>query len=239
MIISIPNFKPVFGYLFFLGLLIGTIAISWDDIVGNREGIDTASIVITLIFGTVSIAFISLMSYRLKLITLSKSTVSQIHPFRFKSTTINFQDITNLNWGTWDGNNFGLYRKLIVQGSNDRQIELSDLEFSNFDTLQAKLLSVVNFEANLAKKRTVEIYQARTNRPINYFVIPLLVFFILLTVAFLEFENQFWMRISIIMILSGIVWRLTHKITLYNHWLKKFSKVRKRRLRKLKEQNKC
>ena len=231
MTISFPNIKPIIGFLFSLGLLIAIAFFFWDFIIGVHQNLDTISIILGSIFGVLSSLLLVLMIYRFKLIIINKEFIRQIHPFRLKSITIEHSNITNIKWDIWDAHKIGVYRKLLIN-RHDQQITLSDLEFSNFDSIQEQLLSLTHLDLDLNQKKTVEISQAKTNTWINYFALPFLLFFIVIGLADINFENPNLIRLLFTILPAIIVWRLIHKIVLYKQWTNQHDAARKRRLKK-------
>ena len=208
MRIGIPNFLPLFGYIFF-----GAVSASMTIIFLDK--VDTATTGATIFFAICILlcyTMFGLLSYRFKLVVMTDNAVIVIMPFRFQYRNLKFDSITELKWDLWETFRAGDYRKLIIQTSAGFRTNISDLEFINYDSLEQWLVNKTTIELNFDRKLNIELRQAKWNRWLNLIVIVMFGFFFFLFSSG-KWENNTGLAIRITIVV--ITWRLLVRLFRY------------------------
>ncbi|SHG79768.1 hypothetical protein SAMN04488109_1887 [Chryseolinea serpens] len=157
-------------------------------------------------------AMFGMMSYRFKVIIMTGKELIVIKPFRLQYKRFKFDSIKSLKWDLWEIHRMPDFRKLNILTTSGDRLNISDLEFVNYDNLEKWLIENTNVELNLDWKRNVEVRQARYNRWINLVTIVIMFFFFFLFSTGHRGNNAtLAIRIAIVI----VTWRLLVQLIRY------------------------
>jgi hypothetical protein len=173
MKISIPSFLSSVAFLGFLWLS-GTLfftsiskfsnlfELSW-----NLIGI----IILSLIFPTL----LTFLFIKLKVVYIKDNKIQAFYPFRLKIKSIQLSQIKKMNWRLLGNYKTGDYRMLELTDFNGKTLLISDLEFQNFDSLEAEILNKTNCKPNLNNRNRLKLDQAKSNLIFNPILLILMI----------------------------------------------------------------
>lgn len=176
----------------------------------------TASIgptIFFVIFILLCYAMFGIMSYRFKIIIMTGKELIVIKPFRLQQKRFKFDSIKSLKWELWEIYRMPDFRKLNILTTAGDRLNISDLEFINYDRLEKWLIENANVELNLGWKRNVEVRQAKFNRWLNLVAIVMLSF--IFFVVLLSTPHRESVRLAVLITIPVIMWRLLVHLTRY------------------------
>lgn len=178
----------------------------------------TGAVILFALFILMCYTMLVFLSYRFRIIVMTAKEFIIIVPFRFKRQSFRFDNVKYIKWNLWESNKTGDYRKLCIQTSSGYRTSISDLEFMNFDTLEAWLISRTDLKLNLNRKLSIELQQAKRNRWINIMVIVMILYF------FFQFSNgqlstDILFPIQVVMFIT--TWRLLVRLIQYQKTINK------------------
>ncbi len=136
-----------------------------------------AILIIKIVIAIISLIFICVLFYLLykfRILIVNKNRFISIHPFIFKIITVDILHSKNVKWKNFSAFKGTIYRKVVlIQGKN--KIDISDLEFENFENL------VISLNRNLNKDK-ITIEQAKSNNLMMIFSVILLSYFLVFLV---------------------------------------------------------
>jgi hypothetical protein len=191
------------------------------------ETATTGATIFFLTFLILCYFMVGLLSYRFKIVLLTKEKIIVIIPFRFQFQEFKFGDFAKIKWDLWGTFRTGDYRKLIITSSSGLHTNISDLEFINYNSLEKWILERTSLELNLERKLNVELQQAKVNRWLNLFIIVVFIFFFFLLSSG-QRDNNINIGIRIAMVF--ITWRLIVRLVQYQKRINENNQ--RRRLRK-------
>jgi hypothetical protein len=206
--IGIPNFIPLFGYLFFVAIGIKMPILYFEKLETATSGMTIFIIILILSCSLM----IGVLSYRLKFVVMTDNRIIVIMPFRLQYRSLKYDNVVNLKWKLWTTYKMGDYRKLIILTGSGYQINISDLEFINYDRLECWLIDKTNLKLNLSQKLKIELEQAKYNRWLNLLVI---LFSLFILHIFSTKQNQSDVIVIIQIIIAVIIWRLALRLYQY------------------------
>jgi len=207
--IGIPNFIPLFGYFFF-GAGGTVMAISFFNKVDSAT---TGATIFVVIIILLCYAMLGIMSYRFKIIVMTGQELIAIMPFRLQYKCLKLDSIKSLKWELWEIQRLPDFRKLNILTASGYRLNISDLEFVNYDRLEKWLIENTNAERNLDWKLNVEVRQAKYNRWVNLVTLVIMVvFFFVVPLSIRRGEN---VKLVILITLSVIIWRLVAQLIRY------------------------
>jgi hypothetical protein len=176
-----------------------------------------ASIFIAL-FMLLCYAMFGFMSYRFKIVVMTDKELIVIMPFRLQYKRFAFENIKDLKWDLWEARRLADYRKLTISTNSGFRMNISDLEFMNYDRLEQWLIKNTNVELNTARKLDIEVKQAKSNRWLNLVaIVMLMIIFFVFLLATPHREN---VRLAVLMIIPIVVWRLLVHLVRYHERIK-------------------
>jgi fatty-acid desaturase len=143
-----------------------------------------AILIVKIVIAIISLIFICVLFYRLykfRILIVNKNRFISIHPFMFKIITIDILHSKNVKWKNFSAFKGTIYRKVeLKQGKN--KIDISDLEFENFENL------VISLNGNHNKDK-ITIEQAKSNNSMMIFNVILLSGFLVFLVINTSWKN--------------------------------------------------
>ena len=197
MKIGINNIFTSFGFLVML-LCSGTLTfLSFNRNVFAGD----LFIVGKIIMGIMILLFIGIFFYSLykfRILVINNNSIVSIYPFLLKKEKIDLAKIKKLKSENFFAFKGTVYRKIMVTDFNGT-MEISDLEFENFEKLTSEL------KLNQNKKREIDLKQAKSNLSnVNfnvYLLSGLLIFLIINTI----WNSGFHIIILAFFICNGIL----------------------------------
>lgn len=122
----------------------------------NSDSIFLVKLFIAL-FMLMTVGVLFFFSYKFRILLADRDTILSIHPFRFKKEKIDRTKIRSLQLKNFSAFRGTVYRKVKVNGS-DGLIEISDLEFENFECL------ISDLEIDQNEKWKIDLKQATSNQ---------------------------------------------------------------------------
>lgn len=116
--------------------------------------------------------------FKFRILIISNNKVISFYPFLFKIEKINLKDIKNLKLLNFHAFKGIVYKKIKITDSNGK-LEISDLEFENFENLISEL------KINQNRKREIYFKQAKSNLSdvnFNIYLLSVLLLFIIFNV---------------------------------------------------------
>lgn len=133
--------------------------------------------IVLIILITIGILFYFV--YKFRILIIDNKKIISVHPFWFKQEKIDLTKIKKLKLENFFAFRGTVYRKIKITDSNGT-MEITDLEFENFEKLTSKL------KVDEKKKKEIDLEQAKSNfSNINfnvYVLTGLLIFLVLNTV---------------------------------------------------------
>lgn len=133
--------------------------------------------IVLIILITIGILFYFV--YKFRILIIDNKKIISVHPFWFKQEKIDLTKIKKLKLENFFAFRGTVYRKIKITDSNGT-MEITDLEFENFEKLTSKL------RVDEKKKKEIDLEQAKSNfSNINfnvYVLTGLLIFLVLNTV---------------------------------------------------------
>ncbi|NIK93611.1 hypothetical protein GZ212_15730 [Mangrovimonas sp. CR14] len=108
------------------------------------------------LFILITIGILFYFLYKFRILIIDKNKIISIHPFWFKKQKIDLNKIKGLKAENFFAFRGTVYRKIKVTDFSGT-VEISDLEFENFE----KLTSELNIDQN--KKKAIDFEQAKSN----------------------------------------------------------------------------
>jgi len=212
--IGIPNLIPLFGFFLF-----GTISILFTILFFDKVDVETTGMTIVFVLFILSCyAMFGLLSYHFKIIIMTDKKLILVLPFRFQYRSLEFASIKNLKWDLWGIYRLGDYRKLNVLISSGYDINISDFEFINYDSLEKLLIEKANVKPDLSRKQNVELQQAKWNRWLNVLAIVMFVFyFFVISSGQMRTDIRFGVQVAIVI----VTWRLVVRLVQYQQRINK------------------
>lgn len=161
-------------------------------------------LIVKIVIAIMSLIFICVLLYLLykfKILIVNKNHFISIHPFILKINTIDISKTRNLKWKNFSAFKGTIYRKVeLKQGKN--KIDISDLEFENFENL------VRSLNRNLNKDK-ITIEQVKSNNLMMIFNVILLsgfLFFLVFNTNWKNIHNAelIFFLINIILLFASI-----------------------------------
>ncbi|UGS24876.1 hypothetical protein [Flavobacterium channae] len=167
----------IFTTFWFLIILLGSGTLTYLSFSKNLYSGD-AILTVKIVIAVISLIFICILFYLLykfRILIINKNLFISIHPFIFKINKIDISKTKSLKWKNFSAFKGTIYRSVELR-QGKYKIEVSDLEFENFDHL------VSSFNGQLNKnKATIE--QAKSNYSMMIFnLIILSCFFVFLLI---------------------------------------------------------
>lgn len=154
-----------------------------------------------IIMGIMILLFIGILFYSLykfRILVIDNNSIVSIYPFLLKKEKIDLAKIKKLKSENFFAFKGTVYRKIMVTDFNGT-MEISDLEFENFEKLTSEL------KLNQNKKREIDLEQAKSNLSnVNfnvYLLSGLLIFLIINTI----WNSGFHIIILAFFICNGIL----------------------------------
>lgn len=127
----------------------------------------------------ITIGILFYFVYKFRILIIDNKKIISVHPFWFKQEKIDLTKIKKLKLENFFAFRGTVYRKIKITDSNGT-MEITDLEFENFEKLTSKL------RVDEKKKKEIDLEQAKSNfSNINfnvYVLTGLLIFLVLNTV---------------------------------------------------------
>lgn len=161
-------------------------------------------LIVKIVIAIMSLIFICVLLYLLykfRILIVNKNHFISIHPFILKINTIDISKTRNLKWKNFSAFKGTIYRKVeLKQGKN--KIDISDLEFENFENL------VRSLNRNLNKDK-ITIEQVKSNNLMMIFNVILLsgfLFFLVFNTNWKNIHNAelIFFLINIILLFASI-----------------------------------
>jgi hypothetical protein len=146
----------------------------------SGDAILIVKIVIAIIY-LIFICVLFYLLYKFRILIAYKNRFISIHPFIFKIITIDILHSKNVKWKNFSAFKGTIYRKVeLKQGKNI--IDISDLEFENFENLVRSLNGNHN-------KDKITIVQAKSNNSMMIFNVIILSGFLVFLVVNTTWKN--------------------------------------------------
>ena len=102
--------------------------------------------------------------------------------------------------------------------SSGYDINISDFEFINYDSLEKLLIEKANVKPDLSRKQNVELQQAKWNRWLNVLAIVMFVFyFFVISSGQMRTDIRFGVQVAIVI----VTWRLVVRLVQYQQRINK------------------
>lgn len=152
--------------------------------------------IVLIILITIGILFYFV--YKFRILIIDNKKIISVHPFWFKQEKIDLTKIKKLKLENFFAFRGTVYRKIKITDSN-RTMEITDLEFENFEKLTSKL------RVDEKKKKEIDLEQAKSNfSNINfnvYVLTGLLIFLVLNTV----WNSKFYLITIVFFFYTGLL----------------------------------
>ncbi len=204
----------IFTTFWFLMMLLSSGTLTYFSYNKNFYSGD-AILIVKIIIAIMSLIFICILLYLLfkfKILIVNKNIIISIHPFILKVNTIDITKINNVKWTNFPAFKGTIYRKVVLK-QGKYKIEISDLEFENFESL------VRSLNGNTSKHK-ITIEQAKSNNSMMIFnIIVLFVFlvFLLINTTWKNIHNAeiIFFLINIILLIASIKRALNYRKVLF------------------------
>lgn len=193
----------IFTTFWFLIMLLSSGTLTYFSFNKNLYSGDTI-LIVKIVIAIMSLIFICVLLYLLykfRILIVNKNHFISIHPFILKINTIDISKTRNLKWKNFSAFKGTIYRKVeLKQGKN--KIDISDLEFENFENL------VRSLNRNLNKDK-ITIEQVKSNNLMMIFNVILLsgfLFFLVFNTNWKNIHNAelIFFLINIILLFASI-----------------------------------
>lgn len=159
----------IFTTFWFLIMLLGSGTLTYFSFNKNLYSGD-AILIVKIVIVIISLIFICVLFYllyRFRILIVNKNHFISIHPFILKINTIDISKTKNVKWKNFSAFKGTIYRNVeLKQGKY--KIDISDLEFENFENL------VRSLNGNNINKDKTTIEQAKSNNPMMIFNVIIL-----------------------------------------------------------------
>ena len=160
-------------------------------------------VIITLIFFCILIYLL----YKFRILITYKNLIISVNPFLLKIVKIDILEIKSVKWTNFTAFKSTTYKMVEIKDINSK-IEITDLEFENFETL------VQNIEKDKVRKLKIDIEQAKSNNWNEIFNTFLLSGFLIFLIIITILNKAHFLLISFILInivlLCGTLKRLSN-----------------------------
>jgi hypothetical protein len=169
-----------------------------------------AILIVKIVIAIISLIFICVLFYLLyqfRILIVYKNRFISIHPFIFKVITIDISHTKNVKWKNFSAFKGTIYRNVELKQEKNK-IDISDLEFENFENLVRSL----NRNHN---KDKITIEQAKSNNSMMIFNVIVLSGFLVFLVV-----NTNWKNIhnaELIFFLTNIILLIASIKRVYNY----------------------
>jgi hypothetical protein len=136
------------------------------------------------LFALISIGILFFFLYKFRILIVDKNKIISIYPFLFKKEIINLAQIKKLKLESFSAFKGTVYRKIKISDLSGT-MEISDLEFENFD----KLIS--GLKLNQHRKTEIDLEQATSNLSNVNFNVYLLAGFLIFLVFNIIWNSGF------------------------------------------------
>ena len=143
-----------------------------------------AILIVKIVIAIISLIFICVLFYLLykfRILIVYKNRFISIHPFILKVITIDISHTKNVKWKKFSAFKGTIYRNVELKQEKNK-IDISDLEFENFENL------VRNLNRNLNKDK-ITIEQAKSNNSMMIFNVVILSGFLVFLVVNTNWKN--------------------------------------------------
>ena len=205
----------IFTFFWFATMLLcgGTLAyLSFSKNLFTSETI----LIVKIVMGFMSLAFVGTFIYSLykfRILIINQFKIISIHPFLFKIDKIDISKTKSIKWKNFTAFKGTIYRNVELKQFNAK-IEISDLEFENFESLVKKI------NVQLENKRKIEIEQAISNNSMMIFNVILLSGFLVFQIFSITREKIHIVQIIFFLINIILLYASTKRVLNYRKVIK-------------------
>ena len=199
----------IFTTFWFLIMLLCSGTLTYFTFYKNLYSGD-AILIVKIVIAIISLIFICVLFYLLykfRILIVYKNRFISIHPFILKVIAIDISHTKNVKWKNFSAFKGTIYRNVELKQEKNK-IDISDLEFENFENLVRSLNRSLN-------KDKITIEQAKSNNSMMIFNIFILSGFLVFLVV-----NTTWKNIhnaELIFFLTNIILLFVSIKRVYNY----------------------
>lgn len=207
----------IFTSFWFLAILICSGTLTFFSL---NENVFTSDLLIAgkIVIGFLMLIFIGILLfllYKFRILIVDKNSIISLHPFLLKKRKIDLTQIKKQKLENFFAFNGIVFRKVTLKDHNTK-IEITDLEFENFEKL------ICDLKIDRVKKKEIDFEQAKSNLSNTNFNVYILSGFLIFLVFNTIWNSGFHLLIvaffvcAIVLLYASISRKMKYEQTLDN-----------------------